>query len=238
MDLEQLRRQAKELVRAVRAGDPDEIARLGDLPPRLASAQLVLAREHGYASWPALVHGASPDYAVLVESLGTTRWQTALDMLMTAGSVASDAVRIGLRHDDPKVRRRCLYFLDHHLDQASLPALFDNLEHRDGRVRTAALHALACDECKEGDCRPHEEDVIPIALSFLRSDRSRRVRTGAASLLGLRAPRLPEVARALEHARDHDPHPVVRSVAGWYAPGGINYRKIAARLSVPPTAPR
>jgi ankyrin repeat protein len=55
MNLEQLRKQAKELVRAARAGDPDALARLGDLPVRLASAQLVLAREHGYSSWPALV---------------------------------------------------------------------------------------------------------------------------------------------------------------------------------------
>jgi ankyrin repeat protein len=55
MNLEQLRKQAKELVRAARAGDPDALARLGDLPVRLASAQLVLARDHGHASWPALV---------------------------------------------------------------------------------------------------------------------------------------------------------------------------------------
>ncbi len=56
VNLEQLRKQAKELARAARAGDPAAVARLGHLPPRLASAQLVLAREHGYSSWPALVH--------------------------------------------------------------------------------------------------------------------------------------------------------------------------------------
>jgi ankyrin repeat protein len=55
VNLEQLRKQAKELARAARAGDPTAVARLGDLPPRLASAQLVLARERGYSSWPALV---------------------------------------------------------------------------------------------------------------------------------------------------------------------------------------
>jgi len=58
------------------------------------------------------------------------------------------------------------------------------------------------------------------------------VRTGAASLLGGFAPRRPEVAHALAHARDHDPHPVVRTVAGWYAPGGINYRKNARKLGL------
>ena len=56
MNLEQLRKRAKELTRAASAGEPTAVARLGDLPPRLASAQLVLAREHGYSSWPELVH--------------------------------------------------------------------------------------------------------------------------------------------------------------------------------------
>lgn len=53
-NLEQLRKQAKELVRDARGGDPAALARLGGLPARLASAQLVLAREHGYPSWPRL----------------------------------------------------------------------------------------------------------------------------------------------------------------------------------------
>lgn len=55
MNLEQLRKQAKEFVKAARSGDPDALARLGGREPILARAQLVLAREHGYASWPALV---------------------------------------------------------------------------------------------------------------------------------------------------------------------------------------
>jgi ankyrin repeat protein len=56
MNLEQLRKQAKDLVRAAKSGDAAAVARLGDLPLRLSSAQLVLAREHGFSSWPALVH--------------------------------------------------------------------------------------------------------------------------------------------------------------------------------------
>jgi ankyrin repeat protein len=55
MNIEQLRKQAKELVRAARGGERGAVARLGELPNKLASAQLVLAREHGYPSWPALV---------------------------------------------------------------------------------------------------------------------------------------------------------------------------------------
>lgn len=60
-DLEQLRRQAKELRRAVAAGAPDAVAEAGAVhgsvpePFRLSAAQLVLARRHGFASWPRLV---------------------------------------------------------------------------------------------------------------------------------------------------------------------------------------
>ena len=232
MDLEQLRRQAKELVRAVRAGDSNALARLGDLPPQLASAQLVIARENGRASWPALVRSARPDYATLVENLGSEQWHAAWEQLLAAGSAATEAVRAGLAHDDPKVRRRCCGVIDHYLDEASLPALYACLDYRDGRVRAAALHALACDACKVGDCRPREEDVVPLVLRFLQHDRSRRVRTSAAQLLGAYSPLRADVRRALEQARDHDPHPVVRQVAGWYTPGAHNYRKRAQELGL------
>ena len=59
--LEQLRRQAKELLRDARRGDPDGVATLRahhpDPPaePRLADAQLALARSYGVRSWPRLV---------------------------------------------------------------------------------------------------------------------------------------------------------------------------------------
>jgi Ankyrin repeat len=55
MNLEQLRKQAKELVKAARSRDPEALTRLDGREPILARAQLVIAREHGYASWPALV---------------------------------------------------------------------------------------------------------------------------------------------------------------------------------------
>ena len=58
--LEQLRKQAKDLLRAVRSGDPDALARVAASGPRpgeplrLSGAQLVVAREHGFPSWPRL----------------------------------------------------------------------------------------------------------------------------------------------------------------------------------------
>ena len=59
-DLDQLRRQAKELRRSAQAGDRDAIERLlryADVDPAtvtLSTAQLVIARESGFASWPRL----------------------------------------------------------------------------------------------------------------------------------------------------------------------------------------
>lgn len=59
--LEQLRKQAKDLLRQLRNGDPSAIERLRQQKPDasdpiLAEAQFVLAREHGFESWPRLVH--------------------------------------------------------------------------------------------------------------------------------------------------------------------------------------
>jgi hypothetical protein len=175
--------------------------------------------------------GRLNDYDSLVEQLAVKhRADSALRALMAAGAAATPAVRRGLLHDEPIVRVRCCMVLDHHLDEDALPELMANLEHPEGRVRAWALHALACDRCKEGECRPGEDEVVPIALRMLSGDRSRRVRTMAASLLGVAVHRRPEVARALEEARDRDAHPVVGKVAGWYAPGGTIYRRTAPKL--------
>jgi hypothetical protein len=62
-NLDQLKHQAKDLLRAIRAGDPEAVATLAkhhqkDVIPasaRLADAQLTLARSYGLPSWPRLV---------------------------------------------------------------------------------------------------------------------------------------------------------------------------------------
>ena len=66
LNLEQQRKRAKELLKGLRAGDADSVARFlrhhprsenGDVPPdlqQLSEAQLVIARELGLPSWPRL----------------------------------------------------------------------------------------------------------------------------------------------------------------------------------------
>lgn len=55
-DIDQLRRIAKDRLRAARAGDAEAIAWIAEAAPHLtlAAAQLRLARSYGFPSWPAL----------------------------------------------------------------------------------------------------------------------------------------------------------------------------------------
>ena len=59
-NLEQYKKQAKELLRDWRGGDADVLTRVERHVARgsaasLTGAQLVIAREHGFASWPKFV---------------------------------------------------------------------------------------------------------------------------------------------------------------------------------------
>lgn len=166
-----------------------------------------------------------------VDALGVPhRANEALRRLMAAGALALPVVREGLRHADPVVRVGCCKVLDHHMDEAALPELIDNLAHPDEQVRAWAIHALACDRCKEGACRPGEDTVIPIAARMLLEDHSRRVRQMAAGMVGEAVHRSPAALPALEHAHVHDPHPVVRKICGWYVRGGPRYVALARQI--------
>ena len=90
MDLDQLRKQAKELVRAARAGEPEALARLGGREPILARAQLVVAREHGYASWPRLVAAAEAGADACVVAATEDRRARAEAMLEARPELADD----------------------------------------------------------------------------------------------------------------------------------------------------
>ena len=100
---------------------------------------------------------------------------------MAAGSAATPAVRRGLQHDNPALRQACCKILDHFLDADALPELMDNLDHSDATVHGWAMHALACDRCKEGACRPGEDDSLPIAIRLLHDDPDQHVRQQAAA---------------------------------------------------------
>lgn len=76
-DLDQLRRQARELLRAATAGDQQALARLHAHSERvtLSAAQLAVAREHGFQSWAGLRAEAERRRAVAAEPGGAgTSW--------------------------------------------------------------------------------------------------------------------------------------------------------------------
>jgi len=166
------------------------------------------------------------NFALDVENLALEhRAKVAFRSLIAGGVAASPFVRQGLHHSNPDVVVACCRVLDHFLFDEAVPDLIELLEHPVPEVRAWALHALACDRCKEGACRPGEDDSIPVALTMLREDPSPRVRVMAADLIGTVVHRRPDAAEALVHARDHDASPNVRKQAGLRAPGGVLYRR-------------
>jgi hypothetical protein len=103
-NLAQLRNKARDLQRAVRAGDPDALALAAEFNPGgpeslsypLSAAQLVLARRYGCASWPRLRR--------YVEIVTYRRWNprrpapdegpaTAFLRLVCGGLLSTDAVQ-------------------------------------------------------------------------------------------------------------------------------------------------
>ena len=80
-DLKQLKHQAKDLLRAVHAGEPEALADLREYHPqrvdpteaKLADAQLVLARSYEAPSWPRLVVACNLIDAIWRDDVGAVR---------------------------------------------------------------------------------------------------------------------------------------------------------------------
>jgi ankyrin repeat protein len=118
-DLDRFRRQARELLRAARAGDPAALARLqrqhpGGVPDdpaalKLSAAQFVLAREYGFASWVRLRR-----YLDVVAEHG---WDSALSAV-PATDPAAEFCRLAClsytREDGPDRWARARHLLAEH----------------------------------------------------------------------------------------------------------------------------
>ena len=158
--------------------------------------------------WP-----APNDFDGWVAQLANSeRRQRAKIHLREAGRPALAAVRRGMHHPKPIVRRLCASILDHLADDATLGDLVAALDDDDAEVVKRALHALACDRCKEDDCRPGEDLFVPRALELLH-DANPDVRASAIDTLGKVAPRRPDVADALAAVAEHDRDAHLRGMA-------------------------
>lgn len=141
------------------------------------------------------------------------RRRLARQHLLAAGDAAVPALRAGLHHDHVMVRRACAGILDVLVDEASVMELVAALDDPDTEVRRRALHALACDPCKAGECRPADDLFVPRGLALL-DDPDPDVRAGAVDALGKVTRRgRPDVAAALAHVAEHDRDPRIRAMA-------------------------
>lgn len=170
------------------------------------------------------------DYPSWVELLADPlRAKRAYWHLVLSGSDALEPAKAGLAHENPEVRRLCARILDHLADEDSFGRLAGMLADPDPEVRAAALHALACDRCKQASCRPDKTMVLGPALVLLAADPDKYVRAMAVEVVGGFVHTDSEAAAALVRAHESDPEPSVRKKAGWYAPGGTIYRKTQPR---------
>jgi hypothetical protein len=80
----------QELVKAARSGDPEALTRLDGREPILARAQLVIAREQGYSSWPALVAAAEANAEEFVLAATESRCGRAEAMLAARPEIERD----------------------------------------------------------------------------------------------------------------------------------------------------
>lgn len=141
-----------------------------------------------------------------------SRRQQAKVHLRAAGQPAVPAVRRGLHNPDPMVRRLCASILDHLADELAFVDLVAALDDEDPDVLKRALHALACDRCKENGCRPGEELFVPRALELLHHPNA-DIRASAIDTLGKVAARRPDVAIALAEVARRDRDSGLRGMA-------------------------
>lgn len=117
------------------------------------------------------------------------------------------------------VRRLCVSLLDQLVDDDGLPDLVAALDDDDAGVVRRALHALACDQCKQNACTPGDELFVPRALGLVREHPDVDVRAGAIDALGKAAGRRAAVADLLADAGAGERDPRLRSMLRGRIPG-------------------
>ena len=220
--LEHLKHQAKDLLDALQEGSPKAKQRFGryfDVDSttldsfQLTQAQLVIAREQGFASWPqfaAWIIGrqlpTEPEKLVRLLAARTGWVRQAVERaLAETGKPGIAAAVTALSDPDPRIRAAAAAYMDHFADQSCVPKLLD-LAYNDPvrQVRAQALHALGCQRCKP---EPLDVDDFPILVHVALNDDSWKQRRSAVQTIAHRIPD-PRVKEVLEQvlARETDPH--------------------------------
>ena len=168
----------------------------------------------------------SSDDAALLDELATPhKASAAFWRLLERGRAALPSIMQGLTDTRADVRFHCCRLLDHLVATDGFDALLDMLDDPDARVRSAALHSLTCDRCKEGVCLPSDGALLERALTLMASDPNRHVRAMAIEAVARSVHTEPMAEAAIVAAAEADPSPAVRKKARWFAPGGPVYER-------------
>jgi HEAT repeat protein len=157
--------------------------------------------EEYFRGWEAWLRAAS--------AAGTLRkpdWRA----LQPAPPIAAIKVA-ALEHPNARVRRDCLNVLDHYANDDSVDVFRLALNDPVPRVRTIALHGLACERCRSEElCAT---DVVPTLAGVLERDPSAKVRHDTIGILLRLSTRDPRATAAIRSAATEDADPLVRQVA-------------------------
>jgi hypothetical protein len=83
-------------------------------------------------------------------------------------------------------------------------------------VSARALHALACDRCKQNECRPGEDLWVPRAVELLQTSTNPDLRAAAIDALCKVVSRRPDLSVVLRAAAETDPNRGLRGKARRY----------------------
>jgi HEAT repeat protein len=136
-----------------------------------------------------------------VELLGGHDWRligATVESLAQEGQAGMEAVLVGLTHPNPRVRRGCADFMDHHGTEACVQPLCA-VARQDPvpAVRRGAVHSLGCQRCKPA---PLQAELLDFLIERALTDANRRVRREAICALGQRPPD-PRIAEALRRVQ-------------------------------------
>lgn len=134
-----------------------------------------------------------------------------------SGETIRDVQVAVLHHPDPHIRRSCLWLLDHHANDVSMPVFAQAIEDDVDFVREIALHSLACEGCKEGEICV--ADVVSPLVRVLEHDPKPDLRIKALSALFGLSRRDDSVWEEIERAARDNTDPVVRRCAADAAKG-------------------
>src|SRR5438552_2089083 len=112
-NLEQLKKQAKDLLRAVRANSPEALKRIGTADPKtfaLHAAQRVIAHEYGFKNWEALRCEVEQNRGMIKPpELETDRGSKIWETITAAASGDASGLR-RLFANDPELSRAGYFY--------------------------------------------------------------------------------------------------------------------------------